>query len=250
MVDSQSRERGAYEGDVLINALSGYSFEDDYTLARFSNEYLATHRTWPVEYVYYTIINAWNDYLYTGNSDSLENYYNILCGNGYNRSLYWNLFQPEYGLLKIPTSGQNTTNAVLVDWPNTETDGYVRKDYNTVMNAVACGAFTDLANIAGVLGKTEDQAQWKGHADTLKAGLLEHLYDEGREPSATVWERTTVPSMPQRSHWLMGFTGTRKWRNGWRTISGAREKSEPAYMVPGSFWRDCTMRAPGMWPWT
>ena len=179
-VDSQSRERGAYEGDVLINALSGYSFEDDYTLARFSNEYLATHRTWPVEYVYYTIINAWNDYLYTGNSDSLENYYNILCGNGYNRSLYWNLFQPEYGLLKIPTSGQNTTNAVLVDWPNTETDGYVRKDYNTVMNAVACGAFTDLANIAGVLGKTEDQAQWKGHADTLKAGLLEQLYDEGK----------------------------------------------------------------------
>ena len=33
-VDSQSRERSAYEGDVLINMLSGYSFEDDYSLAR------------------------------------------------------------------------------------------------------------------------------------------------------------------------------------------------------------------------
>lgn len=177
MVDSQSRERGAYEGDVLINALSSYAFEDDYTLSRFSNEYLINHRTWPLEYVLYTITNAWNDYQYTGNIDSLQEYYSAIKGSGDNR-LYWNQLDAEKGLLKIVTSGQNTWNAVLVDWPATEQDGYDRSTYNTVMNAVAYGAYTDLSEIADALGNTEDAQKYQGYADTIKAGMLKFLYDD------------------------------------------------------------------------
>lgn len=177
MVDSQSRERGAYEGDVVINALSSYAFEDDYTLARFTNEYLAMNRTWPLEYVLYTIINAWNDYQYTGNLDSLSEYYDAIRGSGDSR-LYWGQFDSNYNLLKIVTSGQNTTDAVLVDWPASEQDNYDRGTYNTVMNAVAYGAYASLANIAEALGETGDRTKYQGYADTIKSGMIEHLYDE------------------------------------------------------------------------
>lgn len=174
MVDSQSRERGSYEGDVLINALSSYSFEDDYALARFSNEYLITHRTWPVEYVLLTIHNAWNDYMYTGDRTSLESYYTKLKAQD---RLYWNYLNQTYQLLAIPTSAQNTTNAVLVDWPVSEQDGFERKTFNTVMNAVAYSAYADLAKIAEALGKTAEQGQYQGYADTIKKAMIEQLYD-------------------------------------------------------------------------
>ena len=80
-VDSQSRERGVYEGDCLINAVASYAVHNDYTLARFSNEYLYDNPSWPAEYSLYSIICAWNDYLYTGNIDSIEKNYKKLKHN-------------------------------------------------------------------------------------------------------------------------------------------------------------------------
>ena len=179
MVDSQSRERGAYEGDVLINSLSSYSFEDDYTLARFSNEWLAESRTWPIEYVYYTVINAWNDYLYTGNKDSIEEYYDVFAKAG-DGSLYIDQMDSKTGLLAVKHTNVNQWDSVLVDWPTSEHDGYAfsKSWYNTVMNAVACGAFEAMSNMAEVLGKTADHDMYQGYADTIKQGMINYLYDE------------------------------------------------------------------------
>lgn len=177
MVDSQSRERAAYEGDVVINALSSYAFIDDYSLARFTNNWLITHRTWPVEYVLFTVINAWNDYLYTGDKTALETYYDTLGSSEYGReSLFTNLLGSN-NLLAIPTFGQNTTNAVLVDWPVSETDGYDRKEYNTVMNAVAVGAYSRMADIANAVGKSSDAAYWNNLASKIKSAMISNLYD-------------------------------------------------------------------------
>lgn len=44
-VDSQSRERDAYEGDVWINMIASYAVSNNYTLARRSLEYLEEKRT-------------------------------------------------------------------------------------------------------------------------------------------------------------------------------------------------------------
>lgn len=178
-VDSQSRERGAYEGDVLINALSSYSFEDDYALARITNEWLSTHRTWPVEYTLFTIISAWNDYLYTGNIDSLKEYYNILKGEDYKRSLFWGNYDSSVGLLKVNHTNVNQWDSVLVDWPTSEHDGYAFSSswYNTVMNAVAYGAYVDLANIARAVGADSDAATYQGYADAVKRGMIDKLYN-------------------------------------------------------------------------
>ena len=174
MVDSQSRERGAYEGDVLINMLSSYSFEDDYTLSRFSFEYLNTHRTWPVEYVFYSVIMSWLDYQYTGNIDSLQEYYDVLKGK-----LYPEQWVEDKNLFQVKHTNVNNWDSVLVDWPVSEHDGYAFSQswYNTIMNAVAYGAYVDMAKIAGALGQTEDQQGYQNKADALKRGMIDQLYN-------------------------------------------------------------------------
>ena len=174
MVDSQSRERAPYEGDLLINMLASYVYEDDYSLARFSNEYLIMNRTWPLEYVLYTIFNSWNDYQYTGNRDSLRKYYEHLKGD---ERLYWKQFNPKYGLLEVVTLEVTEIDAVLVDWPLSEQDGYERVAYNTVMNAVAYNAYSTIADIAKVLGEKEDQQKYQERAKLIKKGMIQNLYN-------------------------------------------------------------------------
>ncbi len=181
MVDSQSRERGAYEGDVLINQMSSYSFEDDYSLARFSMEYLETHRTWPVEYVLYMVNSTWYDYLYTGNKDSMMESYEKLKTNLVDCGADKNIVDMGDGttLVTVNHTNVNQWNSVLVDWPVSEHDGYNFSSawYNTVMNAVTYGGFVDMAKIATELGKTDDAKAYQEKADKLKAGMIKYLYN-------------------------------------------------------------------------
>ena len=168
MVDSQSRERGAYEGDALINMLSSYAFEDDYTLSRFSFEYLNTHSTWPAEYVLFSVEMQWYDYLYTGNIDSLRENYEILKGK-----LFSQYYDEKMGLMGKPNL------AYLVDWPSSERDGYMFNEahYNTVFNAVAVGAYSDMAKIAQALGNEEDAAFYQTRSNTIKENMISKLYN-------------------------------------------------------------------------
>jgi len=176
-VDSQSRERRAYEGDVIINMLSSYSYEADYSLARFSIEYLNDDPTWPAEYRLFSVITSWLDYEYTGNKDSLVKYYDTLKDKLYFSQL--TAFGTDY-LLKRVTSANNTWDAILVDWPESERDSYSfsSAEYNTVFNAVAYGAYRDMAKIAEVVGNVEDAQAYAEYAEKIKTGMIAQLYDE------------------------------------------------------------------------
>ncbi len=184
-VDSQSRERGAYEGDTMINMLSAYAVDDNYSLARFSEEYLNDIRTWPAEYALFSIEMAWYDYVYTGNIDSLRTNYQLLRSakmkfdNRYSSAFGANgLFNGTYGLVSRPNSGDNTLDAIIVDWPAGERDGYDRTTvYNTVFNSVMYGAYDNLAKMAEALGYTADYEYYSDRAATVKKNMVEKLYD-------------------------------------------------------------------------
>ena len=45
----------------------------EFTMPRYSFEYLLTHPTWPTEWKFHMIFIAWADYLQTGNTDLLSN---------------------------------------------------------------------------------------------------------------------------------------------------------------------------------
>ena len=50
----------------------------EYAIARRSHEYLLQHPTWPTEWILQALSIAWYDYLYTGDSRSLESSYELL----------------------------------------------------------------------------------------------------------------------------------------------------------------------------
>ena len=72
------RERTPYEADAYLNQLGQYSTDREFTLARYSHEYLIQHATWPTEWPLHSVFIAWADYLYTGDDSSLTLFYNDL----------------------------------------------------------------------------------------------------------------------------------------------------------------------------
>ncbi|MBQ7338118.1 MAG: family 78 glycoside hydrolase catalytic domain [Clostridia bacterium] len=174
-VDSQSRERAAYEGDLLINMLSAYTFELPGMLPRFSARYLLTHRTWPAEYELTTIRAILLDYLYTGNRALIKETYPRL-----RTILTRETPDPSTGLMPRRTANQHGMDAILVDWPMDSRDGYDTQNahFNTVYNAFYYAVLSDMEYIAKELGKENDRRDWRAAKDALQSAMLTYLYNE------------------------------------------------------------------------
>jgi len=189
------RERIPYEADALINQLSHYCVAREYSMARYTHEYLIHKPTWPTEWIMQSVLMAWNDYRYTGSKQSLEYFYDDLKA----KTLI--MLADEEGFISTRTG--KVTPAVLesihfkgelrdiVDWPHTgilglekeeggETDGFVFTDVNTVVNAYHYRALTLMARIAEALGKASDQKFYQDRANLLKRSFNARLFDQKR----------------------------------------------------------------------
>ncbi len=150
------RERKPYEADAYINQLCHYSVDREFSLARYSHEYLLSHATWPTEWKQHSIMMAWADYLYTGNSESLAEHYDTLKDDKLLAQ-----YAREDGLLSTGDLRD------IVDWPSGERDGYVFKPVNTVVNAFYYHTLNLMGKIAGVLGRTSDAEQFAQDASVV-----------------------------------------------------------------------------------
>jgi alpha-L-rhamnosidase len=72
------RERIPYEADAYLNQLSHYSVDNEYAMARKTIEYLMHHPTWPTEWQLHMAFMFYQDYMYTGNTELIERYYELL----------------------------------------------------------------------------------------------------------------------------------------------------------------------------
>ncbi len=172
-VDAQSRERMAYEGDLVINQLAAYAFTNDLNVSRFTVEYLITHRTWPAEYPLFTVIGAWLDYMACGDASLIKAYYPALRD-------FVVKYMPDdtIGLVRHITTAMSTTDGILVDWPLSERDGYdMDVTYNTVFNACMVGAYRTLAAMANVVGVHDDALLFRDIADRVTNAMIDLLYD-------------------------------------------------------------------------
>ena len=117
------RERIPYEADALINQLCHYGVDREYAIARRSHEYLLQHPTWPTEWILQALSIAWYDYLYTGDSRSLESSYELL------KPRVLMALREKNGLIST-TTGLQTDDFLrsirmkgqirdIVDWPHT-----------------------------------------------------------------------------------------------------------------------------------
>ena len=165
------RERIPYEADAYINQLSHYGVDDDYTLARRSQEYMLFRPTWPTEWILSSVLMAWKDYLYTGNEDFIRRYYQELKLKSFTSLTETNgLISSRTGKLTeevqeaVHFHGPGGPLRDIVDWPHSgilglsnddsgETDGFVFTDYNTVVNAYHNMALHAMSVIADIVGR-------------------------------------------------------------------------------------------------
>lgn len=191
------RERIPYEADALINQLSHYAVDREFSMARNSLAYLTEHATWPTEWSLQLVLIAWYDYLYTGNDEAVRYFYEILKaktlmeltgGNGL-ISTRTGKQTPEF-LKSIGFTGKELRD--IVDWPQTgilglgknepgETDGYVFTDYNTVVNAFHFKSLLIMAQIAEQMGKKEDATYFRLQSEKVRKAFNAIFFDQKRK---------------------------------------------------------------------
>jgi hypothetical protein len=188
------RERIPYEGDAYINQLCHYGVDREYTLARYTHEYLITHATWPTEWSLHCVLIAWADYLYTGDTESIEHFYDDLKAKTLLAlaredgliSTQTGLVTPEV-LASIHLSGNLRD---LVDWPHGnilglqggygETDDFEFKPINTVVNAFHYRALVLMTRMATAIGKADDAARFAQAAEKVKHSFNDKLLDKSK----------------------------------------------------------------------
>lgn len=182
------RERIPYEADAYINQLCHYCVDNEFVMARKSHEYLIRHSTWPTEWILHSILMAWADYVFTGNPDSLQIYYEDLKAKAL-LSLKRNdgLISTMTGqvtkelLASIYLLDKNNPNLTatlkdIVDWPpgsfatngTGERDDYEMKEINNVVNAFHYYGLVLLSKIAKVVGKIEDAGLFSVQSELVK----------------------------------------------------------------------------------
>ncbi len=188
------RERIAYEADALINQLSHYCVDREFSMARHTIEHLIFYPTWPTEWCLQTLILAWNDYMYTGDKRLLERYYEELKP----KTLL--ALREGNGLISTKT-GKNTPelcktvhydgNALrdIVDWPQDgfvgnekefggEADGVKMDTFNTTVNAFHYQAVKLLGEIARSIGRDTDALYYTNEAARIKKQFNHLLFDD------------------------------------------------------------------------
>lgn len=181
------RERIPYEADAYINQLSHYAVDKEFSMARNSHEYLITNPTWPTEWHLQSVLMAWNDYLYTGDSRSIAHYYKdlqakTLVGLTDSTGLISTLTGKVTADFKKAIHLNNDNLKDIVDWPrNTETDGFVFTKYNSVVNAFHYRALVVMQQIATALGKTADAQIYQKAAERTKKAFYKMFFDNKRQ---------------------------------------------------------------------
>jgi arylsulfatase A-like enzyme len=190
------RERIPYEADAYLNQLSHYTTDREYAIARQTIEYFMEHPTWPTEWQQHVALMFHADYMYTGNTELIEKYYEQLK--------YKTLYElaNEDGLitskkmtpelmanLGFPKKMKETFRDI-VDWPSAgwggdptnkgERDAYVFKDYNTVVNAFYYQNMKIMAQFARVLGKTDEALEFDIRALKAKKAVNAQMFDKER----------------------------------------------------------------------
>ncbi len=192
------RERIPYEADAYLNQLSHYSLDNEYAMAGRTIAYFMEHPTWPTEWQLHVALMFHADYMYTGNTELIERYYEDLKhktlaelrrADGLISS---NNASPEF-MKKLGFKDPKTKLKDIVDWPPAqkdtgwklatpegERDGFVFTPINTVVNCMYYRNLEIMAEFAGVLDKPDDVKFYNDLAKKVKTSINTVLFDEAQ----------------------------------------------------------------------
>ena len=199
-----NRERMPYEADAYIQQMSHFSVDREYSISRYTINFLLDHASWPTEWQMHMVLMAWEYYMQTGDDHLLSTRYEDLK----RKSLI--ALTDDNGLISTRTGkkteaflrtlnfpGRVTQFRDIVDWPQGppkgakaagnqspwsggETDQFVYTDYNAVVNAFHYRTLVLLGKIARVVGHTDDQAFFATRSQTHRAAYLSVFFDQDR----------------------------------------------------------------------
>jgi len=192
------RERIPYEADAYINQLGHYYTDREFSLARRTNEYFINHPTWPTEWILQTVLMFYNDFMYTGNPESVQRFYKEL-----QQKTLIDIARPD-GLI----SSKNVTDEIMtnlgfsntkerirdiVDWPPSqkdtgwklatedgERDGYDMVEINTVVNAFHYRCLVLMSELAGYMGRPVDSVLFRNQSQKVRKAVNDKLFDKSR----------------------------------------------------------------------
>lgn len=190
------RERIPYEADAYLNQLSHYTTDREYAMARQTIEYFMEQPTWPTEWQLHVALMFHADYMYTGNTELIETYYDKLK--------YKTLMElrradglissskatPEF-MKKLGFKNPKTKLKDIVDWPPAqkdtgwklatvegERDGFVFTPINTVINCLYYKNLEIMADFAKILNKTNEVIDYEQLAKQVKASINTKLFNQ------------------------------------------------------------------------
>lgn len=191
---SSQRERMMYEADSYIHQMGHYAVDREFMTARYSLENMIYHATWPTEWISHAIMMVWADYLHTGDIEVIRKNYKDLrpklmialtMPNGM-ISTQTGLVTEEF-LRSIHFNGKTLKD--IVDWPHRglsaaspggETDNYVFKEYNTVVNAFHYHTLTLMEKMASAIGEKNDAKAYAERRVAFYKKFQKYFYDKDK----------------------------------------------------------------------
>lgn len=156
------RERMPYEGDAYITELSHFCSGNDYSIAERTIDHFMAHgnKTWPTEWLLATPLLVYYHTLYSGNKEPLARWLPDLpqkllphfCG--------------EDGLLYPQEPVRD-----IIDWPESNRDGYELGKTNFVPNAYRYGALQLMAELTGDPAYSQTAASLR---QTLRSQMMKN----------------------------------------------------------------------------
>ncbi len=190
------RERIPYEADAYLNQLSHYTTDREYAIARQTIEYFMEQPTWPTEWQLHVALMFYADYMYTGNTELIEKYYDKLKHKTLmelrreDGLISSTKATPEF-MKKLGFKDPKSKLKDIVDWPPAqkdtgwklatkegERDGFVFTPINTVINCLYYKNLEIMADFARVLNKTDEEKEYKTLALQVKEAINNKLLDK------------------------------------------------------------------------
>ena len=191
------RERIPYEADAYINQLGHYTTDREYAMGKQTIEFFMQNPTWPTEWLQHTALMMYQDYYYSGDTGLLAAYYEALkhktlIGLAREDGLISSQTGKVTGAFMQQLGFRDTTQRLrdIVDWPPAqkdtgwklatpegERDGHEMRPVNTVVNSFFYLNMKIMAEIAAVLGKSQDQESFELMAAKVKKAMNEKLFD-------------------------------------------------------------------------
>ena len=198
-----NRERMPYEADAYIQQLGHYAVDREFAVARYTNQFLLWHATWPTEWQMHSVLSAWADFAATGDARFLEeNYTGLKVKTLLELAREDGLISTRTGLVtqelfdRLHFSGTELVD--IVDWPagtpegerqasnrgptpEGERDGFDFRAVNAVVNAFHYRSLKLMEEIASRLGKDEDSRYFAQRSELVRRSFQISFFDPERQ---------------------------------------------------------------------